>query len=113
MPEKDFNNWNISAWFPWLSSLWISLAATFAQYAQKLRGGEVFNYRSLLLDAFICVFVGLVTHLICVASGIDETWRSVIVAINAHMGTRAAMQWEHLRNRVLGISDDNNTLPPK
>lgn len=100
MPEKDPNNWSL---LPWITSFAISIAATLAQYAQKVRAGDVFEWRTLLLDGAICVFVGLVTHAICVASGIDETWRSVIVAINAHMGTRAAMQWERLRDRVLGL----------
>lgn len=103
MPEKDPNNWQLSHLIPWLTTLAISVAATGAQYAQKVRAGEQFLWRSLLLDGTICIFVGLVTHMICVASGIDEAWRSVIVAINAHMGTRAAMQWERMRDRVLGL----------
>lgn len=103
MPEKDPSTWYL---FHWVGSLVISIAATLAQYAQKVRAGEAFEWRSLLLDGTICIFVGLVTHMICVASGIDETWRSVIVAINAHMGTRAAMQWERLRDRVLGLGAD-------
>ena len=103
MPEKDPNNWNLAYVFPWLSTLGISLAATMAQYAQKVRGGERFDWKALSLDATICIFVGVVTHMICVAAGIDDTWRSVVVAINSHMGTRAAMQWEKLRDRVLGL----------
>lgn len=101
MPEKDPANWQL---LPWLATLAISIVATLAQYAEKVRGGEAFDWRALLLDAMICVFVGGVTHLICVAMGVDDMWRSVVVAINAHMGTRAAMQWERLRDRVLGIS---------
>jgi hypothetical protein len=103
MPEKDPSNWNFAHLFPWLSTFGISLAATMAQYAQKVRNGEKFDWKALALDASICVFVGFVTHMICVAAGIDEVWRSVMVAINAHMGTRAAMQWERLRDRVLGL----------
>lgn len=108
MQEKDPSHLaNLLPWIasllPWLSTLAISIAATIAQYAQKVRSGEAFDLKSLALDAAICVFVGAVTHMICVASGIDEVWRSVMVAINAHMGTRAAMQWERLRDRVLGL----------
>lgn len=108
MPEKDPNNWNFTHLWPWFMTLTISIAATVAQYAQKVRAGEQFLWRSLLLDGSICIFVGLVTHMICVASGIDEAWRSVIVAINAHMGTRAAMQWERLRDRVLGLESQHD-----
>ena len=105
MPEKDPANWQLSHLIPWLSTLVISIAATLAQYAQKVRSGEAFDWRSLALDSAICIFVGSVTHMICVAAGIDEVWRSVMVAINAHMGTRAAMQWERLRNRIMGFGD--------
>ena len=105
MPEKDLSNWSFAHLLPWLTTFGISIAATIAQYAQKVRNGEVFNWKALLLDGAICVFVGFVTHMICVASGIDEVWRSVMVAINAHMGTRAAMQWEKLRDRILGIGN--------
>ncbi len=104
MPEKEINAHAVGL-IPWLSTLGISMLATIAQYAEKVRTGEKFNWRNLLLDASICIFVGLVTHMICTASGVDGEWRSVIVAINAHMGTRAAMQWEKIRNRVLGMED--------
>jgi hypothetical protein len=104
MPEKDPNNWSLAELLPWFVTLLISVAATIAQYAAKVRSGEPFEGRALLLDGAICVFVGLVTHMICAASGVDEMWRSVAVAINSHMGTRAVMQWERLRDRILGIS---------
>lgn len=103
MPEKDPNTWNVADLFPWFVSISISIVAAVAQYAQKVRSGESFEIRSLLLDGAICVFVGLVTHMICVASGVDEMWRSVAVAINSHMGTRAVMQWERIRDRILGL----------
>jgi len=105
MPEKDPVNWQFSHLFPWFSTFAISIAATLAQYAQKVRCGEKFDWRGLALDGAICIFVGFVTHMICVAAGIDEVWRSVMVAINAHMGTRAAMQWERLRDRILGLGE--------
>lgn len=102
MPERDINV-HLSGLFPWLSTLGISILAALAQYAEKIRSGEKFDWKNLALDASICIFVGLVTHMICAAAGIDGEWRSVVVAINAHMGTRAAMQWERLRDRILGI----------
>jgi len=108
MPEKDTGLWAglltvLGHIGPWVATLFLSIAATGAQYAQKLRNGEKFSWRGLLLDGAICIFVGIVTHLICVASGVDPLWTSVLVAINSHMGTRAAMQWERIRDRVLGL----------
>lgn len=102
MPEKDTNLW------PWLTSIAISIFAALAQYAQRVRDGISPAWKSFASDAVICIFVGLVTHMICVASGIEEMWRSVMVAINAHMGTRAAMQWQRLRDRVLGLPPEGD-----
>lgn len=97
MPEKDPNLW------PWLTSAVISVAAATAQYAQRVRNGLRPEWKSFAVDTVICVFVGIVTHMICVASGVEGMWLSVMVAINSHMGTRAAMQWERLRDRILGL----------
>ncbi len=105
MPEKDPANWDLSHYVPWLSTMAISIAATLAQYAQKVRSGEVFDWRSLALDSVICIFVGFVTRMICVAAGINDDWQWVLIAINSHMGTRAAMQWERLRNHIMGFGD--------
>jgi hypothetical protein len=87
---------------PWLSTFIISTFATAAQYAQKLRGGEPASGRSFLLDYVICLFVGLVTHLLCEYAKLDGVMRSLLVAISAHMGTRAMMQYEAFRDRVFG-----------
>lgn len=108
MPEKEIPT-HVTGILPWLTTFGISVLATIAQYAEKIRSGEKFGWRNLALDAAICIFVGLVTHMICTASGVDGEWRSVIVAINAHMGTRAAMQWEKIRDRVLGLPTEDNT----
>jgi len=108
MPEKDPRFWSaigdaFAAVLPWLSTLLISALATAAQYAAKVRAGEAFAWRSLILDAVICIFVGIVTHLVCSWQGMDGIGRSVLVAISAHMGTRAMMQYERLRDRMLGL----------
>ncbi len=98
MPEKDPN---IAAW---LFSLVISFVAALAQYAQRIRDGLKPEWRTFAVDTVICVFVGGVTHMICEASDVTGMWQSVMVAINAHMGTRAMMQWQRLRDRVLGLA---------
>lgn len=87
----------------WLWTVMLSVAGAGAQYAQRVRDGELFSWRNLALDMVICVFVGIVTHLICDAAGIDPLWTAALVAISSHMGTRAAHQWERIRNRILGL----------
>jgi len=88
-----------------MTTVLLSIFAAAAQYAQRVRNGVSPSWRSFVVDVTICVFVGVVTHMICVASGIGGMWLSVMVAINAHMGTRAAMLWERLRDRVLGDAE--------
>jgi hypothetical protein len=87
---------------PWLTTLFLSALATAAQVAQKLRSGEPWSPRNALLDLIVCTFVGLLTHMVCERAGMDGMTRSILVAISAHMGTRALGQYERLRDRVFG-----------
>ena len=110
MPTKDPNLWNSVAEFfssilPWLSTLVLSILATAAQYAAKVRAGEIFAWRGVALDAVICVFVGLLTHMICEWRGVDGWGRSVLVAISAHMGTRSMALYEQWRDRIFGFKE--------
>lgn len=103
MPERPSTLWTwIVEYSPWLSTFALSMFAAFAQYAGKVRKGGKWVWGELTLDSVICVFVGLLTHLLCVWQGIDGPARSVLVAISAHMGTRAMMQYENIRDRILG-----------
>lgn len=108
VPDKDFHLWRAiadacSPALPWLSTLLISTLATAAQYAAKVRAGESFAWRSLMLDAVVCIFVGLLTHMLCEWQHVDGMGRSVLVAISAHMGTRAMLLYERWRDRVFGL----------
>lgn len=108
MPEKDAGLWkslydSLPPILPWVSTLMLSMIATAAQYAAKVRAGEVFSVRALILDAVICIFVGICTHMLCEVAGITGYGRSALVAISAHMGTRSMLIYERWRDRVLGV----------
>lgn len=104
MPDRDPQNWyGISHLMPWITTLALSALATIAQYAAKVRAGEPFSWGALALDAAVCIFAAIVTHMICEWYGMDGLLRSVLVAISAHSGTRAMMQYERLRDRIMGI----------
>jgi hypothetical protein len=90
---------------PWLSTLFLSSLATAAQVAQKIRAGEPWSPRNALLDLIVCTFVGLITHMMCETAGMDGMTRSLLVAISAHMGTRALGQYERFRDRIFGVGD--------
>lgn len=89
--------------WPYIWTMFLSLFAGIVQYVEKLRSGVEFNMRELICDLIICVFVGYLTMLLCKIAGISGDAQSFIVAISAHMGTRALMQYEAFRNRVLGL----------
>lgn len=108
MPEKNLTTWAsvaeaLTSVIPWVHTLILSIVATAAQYAAKVRAGEPFAWKSIVLDAVICVFVGLLTHMICEWQGLDGWGRSVLVAISAHMGTRAMALYEQWRDRIFGF----------
>lgn len=111
MPEKDAGLWqslydSLPPVLPWIFTLFLSGFATIAQYAQKVRTGEVFSMQALILDAVVCIFVGVVTHMLCELAGITGYGRSALVAISAHMGTRAMLIYERWRDRVIGFGAD-------
>lgn len=108
MPERDPSNWRAFAdafghLFPWVTTLFLSGLATLAQYAAKVRSGEPFSWMALAMDATVCVFAAIVTHMICDWYGMDGLLRSILVAVSAHSGTRAMMQYERLRDRLMGL----------
>lgn len=106
MPERDPENWrSLAHVLPWISTLVISSLATIAQYAAKLRGGESFSWRNLSLDATICIFVAILTHMLCEWQQMDGMLRSILVGISAHMGTRAMLLYERWRDRVFGFDE--------
>lgn len=111
MPGKDPQAWGdaagvISPVLPWVGTILLSIFATLAQYAAKVRAGEAWSWAALGLDAAVCVFVGLTTHLLCEWGGVDGYGRSFLVAVSAHMGTKAMVGYQRWRDRALGLGDE-------
>lgn len=91
----------VNVW-PWLTTLALSIWGGGVQYAQRLRRGERFSWRALILDLVVCSFAGLLTSQLCEAAGIYGPMQIVMVAVSAHMGTRAIASLEIVRDRILG-----------
>lgn len=111
MPGKDPRQWSdaaqvVSPVLPWLGTILLSIFATLAQYAAKVRDGEAWSWSALGLDMVVCVFVGMTTHLLCDLGGIDGAGRSFLVAVSAHMGTKAMVGYQRWRDRALGLGDE-------
>ena len=95
-PPKFHDLW------PWVSTLCLSIWGGAVQYAQRVRNGETFSWVSLGLDLVVCSFAGLLTFLLCEAASIRGPMQAVLIAISAHMGTRAIASLEVVRDRILG-----------
>lgn len=87
---------------PWLSTIALSTWGGLVQYAQRVRSGEPFAWRALVIDLVISSFAGILTYLLCQASGIAGPVAAVLIAVSGHMGTRAIASLEAFRERVFG-----------
>lgn len=110
MPERDLSK-QLAEHFetfrqswPYVWAMFISTFAAIVQYVEKIKNGAKFNLRELICDIVICLFVGYVTMLVCSFAEIKGDAKDLIIAISAHMGTRALMQYETFRNRILGLN---------
>jgi hypothetical protein len=88
MPEKDPNN------YTWITYAWVvglSVLGGIASFWRKMREGVVrrFNITELIGEIFIAMFTGIVTFYMCESSGITQPMTSALVALSAHMGSRA------------------------
>ena len=90
---------------PWVVTIALSTWGGLVQYAQRLRRGEPFSWRSLALDLVISPFAGLLTWLLCQSAGITGPLSAVLIAVSGHMGTRAIASLETFRERVFGGND--------
>lgn len=88
--------------WPWLSTFGLSLWGGLVHYAQRVRNGEPFSWRAMALDLIVCSFAGLLTFLMCESAGIRGPIQAVLIAVSAHMGTRAIASLEVVRDRILG-----------
>lgn len=97
---------------PYLSTILMSLWGGTVAYVQKIRSGEKFSWTNLFMDLIISGFVGFLTHLICTYADLGAEISSVLIAMSAHMGTRALLGLTRIRdsilNRIFGLEDDKN-----
>ncbi len=87
---------------PWVSTTALATWGGIVGYAQRLRSGEVFSWRLLIIDLVISSFAGVLTWLLCEAAGIGGPISAMLIAISGHMGTRAIASLEAVRERIFG-----------
>lgn len=88
MPEKDPNSYTLITYL-WVVGL--SALGGIASFWRKMREGVTrkFNITELVGEMFIAVFTGVVTFYLCESAGIIQPMTSALVALSAHMGSRA------------------------
>jgi hypothetical protein len=91
--DKDPLNYSLLT-YGWVVG--ISLWGGIAGYARKVNAGLVtrFSILELLGELMVSSFVGLVTFWGCESANIDSMLSAVLIAISAHMGSRAIFMIE-------------------
>lgn len=64
-----------------------------------------FSPKLFFIDILVSAFAGILTHLLCNYAKINPEMSAVLIAVSGHMGTRAIVGLEILRNRVFGLPE--------
>jgi hypothetical protein len=110
--EKEPGEWaGVASWFhgisPYLSTVFLACWGGAVSYISRIRKGKCkVNWRELFFDLVVSSFAGVLTHLLCESVGIEGAKAAMLIAVSGHMGTRAIAGFEHLRDRIFGISGD-------
>lgn len=83
-------------WAAWIWVIFLSGIGGIVSFIGKLRLGQArpFNFAELLGEVLVSVFVGVVTFLLCIGSGLNEVIAGGLSGLTGHMGTRALMRAE-------------------
>ncbi len=106
MPEKEINR--VFEWFgsllPYVSTLILSCWGGIVSYIQRMRmSSKKFSWRELLFDLVVSSFAGLLTHFFCEYANVNGSMAAILIAVSGHMGTRAIIGFEKIRDRIFGL----------
>lgn len=87
---------------PWVYAFALSMWGGLVQYAQRVRMGERWSLRDLVLDMVVCSFAGLLAFFVCQHFGVTDWQMAIVVSVSAHSGARAIAQITMLSDKVLG-----------
>ena len=107
-PPNDGWVHNVLETSPFLATLVLSLWAGVVQYVQRVREGETWCPKALLMDLVICTFAGMLTYFLCEWANIHGPLAAVLIAVSAHMGTKAIGSMVALRDKILYSSRRDN-----
>ena len=109
MPEKEaLAEWGRQC-LPYISTLFLSCWGGTVSYIQRMRvRSRKFSWKELGFDLTISSFAGLLTHFFCEYANLSGALASILIAISAHMGTRAIASFERIHSRVFDDNDPAN-----
>lgn len=84
-----------------IPTLWVvllSIVAGVVSFARKVREGAArrFNFAELLGECMTSALVGLITFWLCEWAGANKYLEAALIAVAAHMGTRALFRFERV-----------------
>jgi len=84
-----------------LPTLWVialSVVAGVVSFVRKVREGASrrFNFAELLGECMTSALVGLITFWLCEWAGANKYLEAALIAVAAHMGTRALFRFERV-----------------
>jgi len=88
---------------PFFYATALSLWGGFVQYADRVRLGEPWSWRTMFLDLVICSFSGLIAFFICQSLDVIGWKAAIVIAISAHEGPRTIESFVTLRDKILGV----------
>lgn len=100
-PILQFFQDNMSYILAFVLSMWGGVV----QYAQKVRAGEQWSIKNLILDSIVCSFAGLLSYSVCMYMEVSGWQMIIIVSISSHSGARAIGKITYLSDKLLGIGD--------
>mgnify|MGYP001561466972 CR=1 FL=1 len=99
---------------PYISTVFLSCWGGFVSYIQKVQiKTRRFSLKDLMFDLVISSFAGLLTHFFCTYAKIDDTIAAILIAISGHMGARAIISFERMRDRMFGIDESRRDYDAK
>jgi hypothetical protein len=108
VPYRDPTNYELIT-YAWvlLISVWGGTAAFIRRV--RRRHNAVYSIAEWLGECCISGFVGVCTFYLCEFAGVDRTLTAVLIAITAHMGSRAVLLGETFLMRYIERKTGVNT----
>lgn len=97
---------------PYLLTIIVAAWGGTVAYLEDLhKSGAKFSARNWLARIIVSGFVGVLTYWLCVAMGMEfGPMTAFCIAVSGHMGVEAMRVFVRIRNRVLGVTEEESKV---